>query len=229
MTVYTARASSFVGNSDVSLDLESEHEFFDEREKQRHREKITRREKYRSVKAHESKYSMDIPKLYLDTRKGEENEPVIETKKTETKEKKSFEKNIKDLRDFRASKDTKRRRKRWHTSKERREHKQKSKPEDHKRFEIETPLRTHNASAQTPFPSSNLAPLRTLVTIVCGTNQRPDDYQRNIFARQLNQTKAMLKSLVYFSTFTSFRIILVTDTVNTYDKVLQQIEDWPVR
>ncbi|XP_064113530.1 glucoside xylosyltransferase 1-like [Macrobrachium nipponense] len=70
--------------------------------------------------------------------------------------------------------------------------------------------------------------LRTLVTIVCNTDQKPDPHLRNIFQRQLNQTKTMLKSLVYFSS-ASFRVIVVTESQKTYDQVLSQLEDWPER
>ncbi|XP_066976813.1 glucoside xylosyltransferase 1-like [Macrobrachium rosenbergii] len=69
---------------------------------------------------------------------------------------------------------------------------------------------------------------RTLVTIVCNTDQKPDPHLRNIFQRQLNQTKTMLKSLVYFSS-SSFRVIVVTESQKTYDQVLSQLEDWPER
>ncbi|ROT68024.1 putative glucoside xylosyltransferase 1 isoform X3 [Penaeus vannamei] len=173
MFVYTARASSFVGNSDISLDLEDEYEFVDGRRTRMHREKLSRRGKYKQVQERVSNFSMDLPKLYLDTRRVEEN-------------------GLKQ-----------------------------------KQIEVSAPPPPENTSTATH--PENLASLRTLVTIVCGTQQRPDEYQRNIFGRQLNQTKAMLKSLVYFSTFTAFRIILVTDTVDTYTQVLQQIEDWPAK
>lgn len=226
MIVYTARASSFVGNSDISFDLENERELFDERRKRMSKEKRSRREMYKQLQERVSNFSMDLPQLYLDTRQVEENEAVSEEQKMEMNKSKISE-NIEDLRQTRTSKQTKRRKR--HTLKTKKEKKRrlKSKSLDRKQVEIAAPSPTENTS--TPTLAKNLSSLRTLVTIVCGTNQRPDEYQRNIFGRQLNQTKTMLKSLVYFSTFTAFRVILVTDTVDTYNQVLQQIEDWPAK
>ncbi|XP_063593007.1 glucoside xylosyltransferase 1-like [Penaeus indicus] len=224
MIVYTARASSFVENSDISLDLENEQELFDGRRKRMNREKRSRREKYKQLQKSDSNFSMELPQLYLDTRQVEENEAVSEEQKMETKKSK-ITANIEDLRQTRTSKQTKRRKKHTLSAKKAKENRLKTKPLDRNQIEIAAPSPTRNTS--TPTLAKNLSTLRTLVTIVCGTNQRPDQYQRNIFGRQLNQTKTMLKSLVYFSTFTTFRVILVTDTEDTYNQVLQQIEDWP--
>ncbi|XP_027224566.2 glucoside xylosyltransferase 1 [Penaeus vannamei] len=219
MFVYTARASSFVGNSGISLDVEDEYEFTDGRRTRMHREKLSRRGKYKQVQERVSNFSMDLPKLYLDTRRVEENGLVSEEQKMETKKSK-FPENIEDF--------THAKRRKRHslpTKKKKKGRRLKAKPQKRKQIEVAAPPPPENTSTATH--PENLASLRTLVTIVCGTQQRPDEYQRNIFGRQLNQTKAMLKSLVYFSTFTAFRIILVTDTVDTYTQVLQQIEDWP--
>lgn len=221
MFVYTARASSFVGNSGISLDLEDEYEFVDGRRTRMHREKLSRRGKYKQVQERVSNFSMDLPKLYLDTRRVEENGLVSEEQKMETKKSK-FPENIEDF-----SHTKRRKRHSLPTKKKKKGRRMKAKPQKQKQIEVAAPLPPENTSTATH--PENLASLRTLVTIVCGTQQRPDEYQRNIFGRQLNQTKAMLKSLVYFSTFTAFRIILVTDTVDTYTQVLQQIEDWPAK
>ncbi|CAL4186634.1 unnamed protein product, partial [Meganyctiphanes norvegica] len=61
---------------------------------------------------------------------------------------------------------------------------------------------------------------RPIVNIVCSNEDNPDEYQRNIFSRQLEQFITMLKSLLYFSEGT-YRLVLVTDTINTYHQLVQ--------
>nr|XP_045587752.1 uncharacterized protein LOC123749674 [Procambarus clarkii] len=75
----------------------------------------------------------------------------------------------------------------------------------------------------------NIEPVfdKTFVATVCESSQPPHSYHISI-SSQMDHMKIMLKSLV-ISSKSAFKVILVTDTQDIYDLVLNQLKDWPAR